>query len=117
LKTTKKKGTMMRKKALTKDERKIQIITWFAIRIQHDNDSYASSYEIAGGLGMSPSTHLNKIVKELVKEKRLESTVLERSGRWTGRGYRLKRGTFERPQRETIPLKFHTKGIAQMELL
>jgi hypothetical protein len=107
----------MRKKSLTKDERKIQIITWFAIRIQHDNDDYASAYEIAGGLGMSPSTHLNKIVKELVGEKRLESATLERSGRWTGRGYRLQRGTFERPQPVQIPIKFHSRGIAQMELL
>jgi hypothetical protein len=107
----------MRKKALTKDERKIQIITWFAIRIQHDNDDYASIYQIAGGLGLSPSSKLSKIVKELVQEDKLESTTLERSGRWAGWGYRLKRGTFQRPQRATIPIKFHSKGVAQMELL
>jgi len=107
---------IVRKKALTKDERKIKIVTWFAIRIQHDNDEYASVYEIAGGLGMSPSSHLSKIVKELVNEDKLESTTLERSGRWAGWGYRLKRGTFQRPTRATIPLKFHSKGIAQMEM-
>jgi len=106
----------VRKKALTKDERKIQIVTWFAIRIQDDNDEYASVYEIAGGLGMSPSSHLSKIVKELVNEDKLEGTALERSGRWAGWGYRLKRGTFQRPTRATIPLKFHSKGIAQMEM-
>jgi len=107
----------MRKKALTKDQRKIQVITWFAIRIQKDNDNYASSAEIAKGLGMSPSSHLNKIIGELVTERRLERSTLERSGRWTGWGYRLQRGTFEQPQRRQIELKFHTKGIAQMELL
>ena len=107
----------MRKKALTKNERKIQIVTWFAIRIQHDNDDYASVYEIAGGLGLSPSSHLSRIVRELVTEDKLESSTLERSGRWAGWGYRLKRGTFEQPQRVTIPLKFHSRGIAQLELL
>jgi hypothetical protein len=106
----------MRKKSLTKEQRKIQIITWFAIRIQHDNDDYASVYQIAGGLGLSPSSHLSKIVTELVNEDKLESTTLERPGRWAGRGYRLKRGTFQRPIRATVRLKFHSKGIAQMEM-
>jgi hypothetical protein len=107
----------MRKKALTRDQRKIQIIQWFATRIQHDNDDYASVYEIAGGLGLSPSSHLAKIVMELVDEDKLEYATLERSGRWAGWGYRLKRGTFQRPTRATIPLKFHTKGVFQMEVL
>jgi hypothetical protein len=107
----------MRKKALSKDERKAQIITWFAIRIQHDNDDYASAYQIAGGLEMAPSSHLNRIINELVNERKLESATLERAGRWTGKGYRLQRGTFQRPKRQQIALKFHTKGVSQMELL
>jgi len=107
----------MRRKALKSTEREIMVINWFAIRIQHDNDDYASIYQIAGGLGMSPSSHLSRIVNELVNEDKLESSTLERSGRWAGWGYRLKRGTFQRPTRETIPLKFHSKGVAQMELL
>jgi len=107
----------MRKKALTKDQRKIQVITWFAIRIQHDNDNYASQYEIARGLGMSPSTHFSNILQNMVGERKLERATLERSGRWKGWGYRLQRGTFEQPKRRQIELKFHTKGIAQTELL
>jgi len=107
----------MKVKALSRDERKHQIIQWFAIRIQHDNDDMASVYEIAGGLGLSPSSKLAKIVGELVTEGKLEQGRLRRSGRWEGKGYRLKRGTFQRPERATIPLKFHTKGVEQMELL
>jgi hypothetical protein len=109
----------MRKKSLTKDERKIQIINWFSIRIQHDNDDYATSYEIARGMGLSPSTHLRKIIGELEDDGSLESTTLEKSGRWLSRGYRLKRGTFQRPpKQENSKIKF-TFGPAhnrQMEL-
>jgi len=102
----------VRKKALTKDERKIQIITWFAIRIQHDNDEYASSYEIAGGLGLSPSTHLRNIINELVPTK-LEKIKIERSGRWDGWGYRLARGTFDRPRKSQRALVINCRGITQ----
>ncbi len=108
---------MMRKKALTKYEREIQIINWFAIRIQHDNDDYASLYQIAGGLGMSPSSHLKAIVHGMVSDDRLEMATLERSGRWTGRGYRLKRGTFQRPAKQTIRMNFTVRGVKQLELL
>jgi len=107
----------MRKKALTKHERQIQIINWFAIRIQHDNEQYASLYEIARGLGMSPSTHLRAIIEIMVDEETLESAELSRSGRWTGRGYMLRKGTFQRPQKQTIPINFTVRGNRQMELL
>ena len=108
----------MRRKALTKSERKIQIITWFAIRIQHNNDEYASMYEIARGLGMSPSSHLANILYWMVNEGDLEDTLLHRSGRFiNSRGYRLKRGTFQRPLDKQLTINFHTKGMRQKELL
>src|ERR1041384_1401412 len=88
----------MRKKALTKNERQIQIVSWFAIRVQNDNDEYAKMSEIARGIGVSPSSKLRKIIDDLVPDK-LEKTTLTRPGRWDGWGYRLARGTFERPRR------------------
>lgn len=106
----------MRTKALSKAEREIQIVTWFALRIQHDNESYASIYEIARGLGMSPSMHLANIVKGLVERGVLEDSAIARSGRWKGRGYMLKEGTFQRPLREPRKLKINHNGITQMEL-
>jgi DNA-binding CsgD family transcriptional regulator len=109
----------MRKKALSHEEREIQVINWFAIRLQHDNDDYASCYEIAKGLGLSPSTHLRKILTVMEERETLESTKLERSGRWTGRGYRLKRGTFQRPPKQSqgIRLTFGKANNRQLELL
>lgn len=104
----------MRKKALTKDERQIQIITWFAIRIQHDNDDYASMSEIAQGLGISPSTKLRRIIDDLVPHK-LEKVELKRPGRWNGWGYRLTRGTFEVPRKQ-MTFNFTVKGVKQKEL-
>lgn len=106
----------MRKKALSKEEREVQVITWFAIRIQHDNDAYASIYEIARGLGMSPSMHLARIVKGLVERGVLEDSAIARSGRWNGRGYMLREGTFQRPRKETRQLRINHHGITQMEM-
>lgn len=105
---------MTRYKALTKNERQIQIITWFAIRVQGDNDEYATMSEIARGIGVSPSSKLRKIIDELVPTK-LEKTILQKPGRWDGWGYRLARGTFEVPRRQLV-LNFTRKNEAQKEL-
>lgn len=110
---------MARKKALRVEEREIQVINWFAIRIQHDNEDYATMYEIAGGLGMSPSSHLNRILLGMVKKESLERVQIERSGRWTGWGYKLKSGTFQRPPKQESKIKFSfgRANNRQMELL
>lgn len=107
----------MRKKALSNEERCIQVINWFAIRIQHDNEDIASMSEIARGLGMSPSSHLRAILDGMVEGDRLEKHELKRVGRWDGWGYKLKAGTFQRPPHETRQIKFTYKGITQMELI
>jgi len=107
----------MRKKALHPEEREIMVINWFAIRIQHDNEEYASMSEIARGIGISPSTHLRGILSGMVEKETLTERELIRPGRWVGRGYMLKSGTFQRPQKQTIRLNFTQNGIKQMELL
>lgn len=107
----------MRKKALSNDEREIQVINWFQIRLQHDNDEMASLSEIARGLGMSPSTHLRTILDGMVEKGALDKNVLERSGRWKGWGYNLKKGTFQRPPRKAIAVNFTRYGERQLELL
>lgn len=107
----------MRKKALTIEEREIQVINWFAIRIQHDNDDYATSYEIAGGLGMSPSTHFSKILNGMVEKGTLDCKPMPKQGRFPSRrGYMLVEGTFQRPPKQTRTIKFTYRGISQMEL-
>jgi hypothetical protein len=107
----------MRKKALKREEREIQVINWFAIRIQHDNEDIASVSEIARGIGVSPSSKLRKILDHMVEIGALSTSELVRPGRWKGRGYMLQAGTFQRPEKQTIKLNFTQKGIKQMELL
>lgn len=108
----------MRRKSLSKDEREIQVINWFAIRIQHDNTDCATMYEVAGGLGMSPSSHLTNILNGLVEKGSLSREPREKQGRWDGWGYKLKEGTFQRPpaQERTITVNSR-KGTVQMELI
>lgn len=106
----------MRKKALHLSEREIMVVNWFAIRIQHDNDSWASMSEIAKGIGVSPSSHLRKILTGMVGNGTLEISPLNRPGRWAGWGYRLARGTFQRPTKQTRELKITHKGITQLEM-
>ena len=107
----------MRKKAFRLGEREIMVINWFAIRIQHDNEEYASMAEIAKGIGISPSTHLRGILSHMVENGTLDERKLIRSGRWDGRGYMLVSGSFQRPQKQTIRLNFTSNGIKQLELI
>jgi DNA-binding IclR family transcriptional regulator len=107
----------MRRKALSREEREIQVINWFALRFQHDNEEYATVYEIARGLGLSPSSHLSRIVHGLEEKGSLESIPLERSGRWPSRGYRLKSGTLQRPPKQSVKVNFTVRGVRQMELI
>lgn len=107
----------MRRKALRIEEREIQVINWFAIRIQHNNEDYATLYEIAKGLGLSPSSHLRLIVSGMVVKGMLHVKDMPKKGRWPRRGYMLKAGSFQRPQKQTVKINFTVKGIKQMELL
>jgi len=108
----------MRKRSLHREEREAQIINWFAIRIQHDNEDYATMYQIARGMGLTPSSHITSILKGMVEKGSLEEKLLSKSGRFdTTKGYKLKEGSFQRPAKQTIRMNFTVKGIKQMELL
>ncbi len=103
----------MRKKNLTKDEREIQIIQWFAARIQDNNDtSLASLAQIGRGLGgLSPSSHLRRICDDLVDRGVLVTKEFKRSGRWQGRGYRLHKSAYKRPPTRNVTINFSVKGL------
>ena len=107
----------MRQKALSTEEREIQVINWFAIRIQHDNKDYATLYEIAKGIGLSPSTHLRLIVSGMVIKGLLHVKDLPKTGRWFRRGYMLKSGSFQRPHKQQVKINFTVNGVKQMELI
>jgi hypothetical protein len=106
----------VRRKAYTKKEREIQVITWFAIRIQKDNEDVASMSQIASGLALSPSSHLRSILDGMVDDGRLEKILLQRPGRWIGWGYRLTSGTYQRPRKRQLVMNFHSNGIKQTEM-
>ncbi len=109
----------MRKKSLTKEQREIQIIQWFAARIQdHNDNSTASLAQIGRGLGLSPSSHLRSICDGLVDQNILAAKDFKRSGRWQGRGYRLNKSAYKRPANRNVLVNFTLKGIRyQQEFL
>lgn len=101
----------MRKKSLTKDQRKIQIHKLFAGRIQEDNDnSLASLAQIARRLEMSPSSHLRALCESLVSDKILVARKIKRSGRWQGRGYRLAKNAYSKPVNRNVVINFSLHG-------
>lgn len=106
----------MRKKALTKDERKIQIINWFSIRIQHDNEECATVHEVARGLGLSPSHKLRLIMNSMVDDGTLERNERHKSGRYDGWCYKLKEGTFQRPPKQQRTLRINSAKGTQLEM-
>lgn len=107
----------MRVKALAREDRQDQIVTWFAIRLEKGNDELASMSEIARGIGVSPSTKLRKIIDSIVPD-RLESKKLIRSGRWDGIGYRLARGSFVKLKKQQRVITLNSsQGKGQLELL
>jgi hypothetical protein len=106
----------MKKKALDRAERKASIKLWFAIRIQHDNYEYATSYNIARGLDLAASGKLRTILSEMVAEGVLESVVVRKQGRWQGNGYRLAEGTYAAPKKRSISINKRGAAIGQMEM-
>lgn len=105
----------MKKKALAREDRYTQIITWFAIRIQNGNESYVTPHEIAKGLGLSPSTKFREMLADLVRMGKLDATPVSKSGRFPGKVYMLAEGTFSRPRR-LINLTFRGRQSGQLEL-
>lgn len=94
----------------------MMIITWFAVRIQHDNTNTATSYEIARGLEVSPSSHLRAILAEMVAEGQLVAMKVEKQGRWAGQGYMLPANSYQLPLKKTRTIKITHNGIAQLEM-
>jgi hypothetical protein len=105
----------MKHKALDRAGRKLTIVTWFAIRIQHNNMTYATSYEVARGLGLSASGKLRAILREMVDDGTLQAKEMDKQGRWKGSGYMLADGTYSRPRR-TIQLTRNGKQLGQLEM-
>ena len=92
----------MKTKALDRAGRKRTIIFMFAERVRCHNEKFATSNEVAKALGLSPSSKLRNILNEMVAEGLLQSVIVNKQGRWQGRGYMLADGTYQSPQRTII---------------
>jgi len=106
----------MKTRSFSREERKVMILTWFAIRIQNGNESYASMNEIARGLNMKPSSHLTKILFDMNNENKIAIRGVSRPGRWFGNEFMLMPGTYEAPKRRAIPVKVRGADAGQLEL-
>jgi predicted transcriptional regulator len=100
----------MGNKALSRAERERTILIWFAIRIQHENLKYATSYEIAKGLGLSANQKLRVILNEMSSKGLLDRQEVSKQGRYKGSGYMLAEGTYKRPSRTVAVTR---KGLRQ----
>ena len=108
----------MKTKALTKEERRNQIIMTLAIRIQNGNEEYATSSAIARSLPITASSKFRKILFWMEKQGDLQSIAIHKKGRFPARGYKLKEGTFQRPKKVTREIKWSSsKGVEQLELI
>jgi hypothetical protein len=107
----------VKKKAFTREERQMMVVQWFAIRIQKGNTGFATLAEIARGLDITPSSHLQKIVDGLCFQNKLMWRNHNRPGRWQGKEYMLYPGTYRAPRRDPVQVKVRGKAAGQLELL
>jgi len=106
----------MKTRSFSREERKVMIVTWFAIRIQNGNEKYASMNEIARGIGMKPSSHLLRLLKTMYETKHLMMKERFKPGRWHGYEFMLYPGTYEVPRRQPVQLNVRGKAVGQLEL-
>jgi len=106
----------MRTKALSREERKQQIVLLFAMRIQNGNFEYGTAYDIARVLEITAGGKFYALLREMEGEEILISRPINKPGKWTGREYMLFPGTYQTPKARVIPLKLNGKNQGQLEL-
>lgn len=106
----------MKTRALSKDDRKNQILMAFAVNIQAGGIGELTSVDVAHKIGLVPSKHVRDFLKELVIEGLLESIKEPMSGavgcRWIYRPTLAFDARTGHPKREprTIAIKTHKNG-------
>jgi len=107
----------MANKALSRDERKRQIIHTLALWWGRDNH-WRTSTQLARALGLEPSTHFNKMLQELVIEESIVEMVQDdKPGKFLTRYFMLNPDNATAFQnRRAIPVKKNGKPAGQLEL-
>jgi len=107
----------MKKHNFTREEQKRRVIHRFADWIQKERgEVWATSYKIAAGLDLSPSTHFRAILAEMVAEGLLIQREAPKSGRWNRFEYMLAPDTYTPPAPRKIAFKAGGKPKGQLEL-
>lgn len=109
----------MPRKNYSKSERKQQIIASFQIRAEHGKPNEATKYGIARALDVTPSQHLETILKEMVAEGTLSVQERDQRGRWTTRFYSLTNPVVsyhEKYGRRRILVKQRGRVAGQLEM-
>jgi hypothetical protein len=105
------------KKAYTRKERKVMVITTFADWMQKERAVvWANSVRLARALKMSPSGTFRKILNEMVHEELLIERVVEKPGRWPSIEYTLYPGTYTPPLPREIRINPGRKNRQQLEM-
>lgn len=106
----------MKVKALSRADRKQQIVNTLLIQLQHDLPPTATVYEMAKSLNLSPSSHLRKIMIEMVAEGRLTAHKTEHRPGVFKVLFGLAEGEYTAPKKRQIALKIGGKVAGQLEL-
>lgn len=104
------------RRSFSREHQKLRIIAMFAIEIQHGRTEHLTVNQIARKLDMARSSHLTKILLEMVEEGKLTFVLVQSGSKWTGRAYFLKEGTFDYPQPRQIPINVMGEAKGQLTL-
>lgn len=108
---------MARRRNIGRAGRKEQIKTLFQVRIEAGHKNAMTPYQIARCLEISASTHLNKILAEMCAEGILRARIVNKSGRWAGREFRLTKKHVVAPKKpRSIALNVRGQSVGQLEL-
>lgn len=106
----------MARKNYSKEERKVMIVTMFAIAIQNGGERWLTPYQIARRIGMTNCPSFRHFMTELEDEGQIVRREMTKHGRWNGHQFSLTPGTFTEPKKRTIALKVNGKQEGQLEL-
>jgi len=103
----------------SREERKLQIVSYIALRLQRYNHNGMTQYELAKVLKMLPGGHLFGILKELESEGKLEREEFQHRPNMIGWYWKLAEGTYTNPHEKLrkVPVKKNGHEVGQLRLI